>query len=762
MNIYLDFAPHVTEALPGKGGTTAKFMLVGMAPSTSRPRDRRIEPFGAKSWEIIQSIVRAVGEHNVYITNLVKTPVPAREKLGAKRIREWRPCLDREIELVNPSRILCLGDEVAKALIPGFGGMRSDHGTFFPGEDGRTYVPCHHFSAAARNPGLKPVLANDLKRFFTLEVMDVTVASMVTEVHEIPKMSGEVVIDIETGGLLISDPIHFIGVQLEDQRAFILHSNDGAISAEKIRQLGTRLQNECERVVGHNIKFDLSMLVAHDLFPSSSPWSNLETVDTMLLAHNSGRESALSLKHLVSMYTSLPGSHAGGGFHDPLYLTYDLVGTRAIFQEFRKQYETYSGKLMSDMSGILGAMRARGVYLDRRTLQEIHGTLRQDVEHLEGELLQVADINWGSNAQVAQALRSNGVPLYERTKKGAYSVAEAILRELEEEYPLVQQLLEYRTSSKLYTGFVLPYLEQQSEYIYPDLRLHGTETGRLSCTNPNLQQIPRVGTFKTIFKPRWEEGYYGLIDLSQAELRVVALLCEDEKFIEALLAEDAHRAIAAQVFGKSQNTVTAAERKQSKGVTFGLLYGGSPHGLAHRIGIPVKRVEKILSSFFKTFPKLQKWLKEKEVWVESAPDPLLMCTPFGRTRDLTTVRKLEGTRRAYRQATNTDPQSGASDIMLDICRTTWRELHRRNLRSRPLFLVHDSTLLEIYPGEQDDVADVVDYAFKQLWSTPLRDYRLFEELPMVGEVVIARNWAEVESTNEHYNKIATYPVTSTR
>lgn len=417
---------------------------------------------------------------------------------------------------------------------------------------------------------------------------------------------------------------------------------------------------------------------------------------------------------------------------------------------------------MSDMSGILGAMRARGVYIHRDTLTDVYGPLRQEHEELEAQLLQVANINWNASGQAARALVENGVPLTERTKKGALSVAEPILLELKDDYPLVEQLLEYKARSKLLTGFVLPYLAQESEYIYPDLRLHGTETGRLSCQNPNLQQIPRRGLFKTIFRPRWRDGEYGLIDLSQAELRVVALLCEDEAFIAALLSEDAHRAIAALVFDKPQAEVTATERKYSKQVTFGLLYGGSPAGLARKLGLPVKRVQYILDSFFKQFPKLQAWLLQKENWVESARDPLLMHTPFGRTRDLTSIRRLEGTRGAYRKATNTDPQSGASDIMLDIARTTWRLLHERNLRSRPLFLVHDSTAIELYPGESERVAEVVNDAFQSLWNSPLRTYKMFSELPMVGEFIVGDTWASVESTNEYYDKRFSYPVSSAR
>src|SRR3954468_21367193 len=133
--MYLDMYPEVLDALPGKGSLNAKLMLIGMAPSPNRPYERRLEPFGAKSWDILRGIVNMIGEENLYVTNLVKTPIPAGEKLGAKRIKLWKPGLLEEINRVAPKRILCLGDEVGKALIPGFGGLRSDHGTFFNGED---------------------------------------------------------------------------------------------------------------------------------------------------------------------------------------------------------------------------------------------------------------------------------------------------------------------------------------------------------------------------------------------------------------------------------------------------------------------------------------------------------------------------------------------------------------------------------------------------------------------------------------------------
>jgi DNA polymerase-1 len=338
-----------------------------------------------------------------------------------------------------------------------------------------------------------------------------------------------------------------------------------------------------------------------------------------------------------------------------------------------------------------------------------------------------------------------------RTPAGEISIAEASLLP-HKGHPVVAALLNLRLATKMAT-FVDSYQLMTTDldpYLRPHLKLGGTETGRLACSDPNLQNVPRVGPIKLVFQSRWHEqgGTMGLVDLSQAELRVVAMLSGDRQLAKALAEQDVHRYIASMVFGLPQDQITALQRKKSKGVTFGLLYGGSPHGLADRVGVEEAEVVKIVKGFFSAFPQLARWLKTTG---DAGVNNLYIETLFGRRRDLSLLMAKEKANSVRRKSVNTPVQSVASDIMLVILQGIIRGLLSNGMKSRTLFTVHDSTIMEIYPGEEMAVIDVVGAAFKRLQNTPLRNMALFPILPILGEFKVADSWAEVESTNEHYD-----------
>lgn len=762
---WYDRDPTNEDALPGYGGANAKWMIVGPEPSARR---KNLHPLGDQSLKMITRVARHLNPEDIYFTNLLpNVPDKKRKKLRVGDVRAAKPSLMEEIKLIQPDRILTVGADVSKALIEHFQDMREDHGAiFFDEELNCELVPTFMFSTGAQSPEMTPVLMNDLKRFFELTHSDpIPEYTCVTRVNQLPKWDGgQLVVDIETSGLDLTATIHYIGMADDDGNYFILESPKNRVDKETgresirpieptvIKELGTYLYDCGVELICHNTSFELYQFVGHDPFRDDSDWQYIPTIDTMLLAHNGGNEWNLRLKHLMSMYTNLPGSHAGGGVYDREYLALDLIGTKEIYKRFEPELETYSGQLMCDMSGILGTMRARGVPIDQKLLKVLYDQLSVEVEESSANLEKLfgKGVNWNSPAQVANALLSAGIPLSAKTKSGNLSVAETVLEGLAEKYPQVAALLAHRGKAKLYSGFVSPYVEANTAYVYPSLMLHGAETGRLSCRNPNLQQIPREGIFKQIFKSRWEGGLYALVDLDQAELRAAAIISGDHAFVEALLAEDAHRAIASIVFNKPQEDITAAERKASKAVTFGTLYGGTPEGLAARAGIPVSRADHVQKELFGNFPGLAAWAREIKMWVENERDPLIFRTPFGRKRNLTKVRRWEGTTGAYRKAINTNPQSLASDIMLSIVRNIFFNLQEADLRSRPLFLVHDSCLLEVYPGEEQAVGAAVQQSFAEL-RTPLDAYKMAHLLPMSGELLMGETWAHVESTNEAYD-----------
>lgn len=758
---YLDPEPQNPEARPGKGPLgDAKYAFVGIAPSTNRPKGLINEPFGAASYNLLQRI-KAESPSPVYVTNLVKTPLSPGKQPGVRLIREFSPGLLSELKLAmgleggaHPDkRILALGSVVAQLLCPAFKNLREDHGTLFWNPTLGVYVvPTFHFSAIGRDPSKLPFLSRDLKRFFSLPAPKPPQWNAVTETPRFNE-GEEVVLDIESTGLSFSeDRITNIGLYFRNRAHVWVEP-----TVRQLTDLMIAMQSKRVTIIGHNLQFDMGFLYHKtNTYPQGC-----QLIDTMLMAHMLGEE-ILSLKHLTTMQTDRPGSRAYGGTESTEYLAEDVISTRELYDLYLPRVEkTYIFGLVHSALDAIIKMGHRGVPLEKDKLPKLLEGLTEECHTLEAQLNKEAgyELNWSSTNQVRDFLVEQKVPLRETTSAGALSVKESVLLGLKEKSPIVAKILEYREQTKL-LSFVESYTGLMDEHgiLHPRMLLHGTLTGRLSCREPNLQQVPRTGPMKTLFSSRFDDGLYGLIDLSQAELRVAALLSEDDKFVHALMTEDVHRTMASWVYRKPPEDVTPTERKKSKAITFGLLYGGTSKGLAERAGVPVAEVEKVLKEFYSLLPKLMGYLERtgnqgiKNQWIS---------TPFGRERSLKTLLLMEGPKSVKRKAVNTPIQGTASDIMLKILVYVSDELERRGFRSAPLFGVHDSTLLEIVDPELADVVKVVQEGFESLWDTPLTQFALWKDLPIVGELVVGGSWAEVESTNEeHYNPQSKFPCSS--
>lgn len=740
-NLFID----LLDGLPGRGSVPASHVIVGIAPSTKRPKHRRLMPFGAASYRVLERLGGRFS--SLYVTNLVKDPTAPKTKVLKSTADLWIPRLMIELEMVRPERVLILGAPVAKALIPDFTEMRADHGTFFWNEELECwFIPTYHFAAGQRQPNLRPYLKRDLERFFTLPVPSEVTYQLVgpDDIH--PPKGAEVIFDIETTGLENDSQILQIGFQWDGcLGAQIVHKP----SDFDIKAIADNLRGREVTLVGHNLPFDLRYMLRE----AGLTWPRTDIEDTMILAHVQGH-TRVGLKHLTSFLTDLPGSHSGGGPDDPTYLAEDLRSTKVLLERLKEDEVPWIYDILCNLVPVVAFMRHRGVHLDLEKLKEITTQIEAETEECRATLLEHSpwnDINWNSPKQVGEVLLAAGVPLSEKTPTGQYSVAEAVLAKLVDVHPAVAAIMTLRTNTKLLSTYCHPYLDftKGDGLLHPRLLLTGTVTGRLSCRDPNLQQVPRLGPLKLAFTSRWEGGKIGLVDFSQAELRVAALLSEDEAMAQALLSEDVHRFIASMVFGMEQDEITDTLRKASKKVTFGLLYGGSPRGISQRAGLKMDDIVQVLDVFFSQFPDLARWFKMMKR-LSLTED--FVVTPFGRKRNIAEVLVAEGENGAYRKAVNTPNQSTASDAMLVVLWGIFKRLvaHRPPLRTRPIFGVHDSLVLEIGPGEEDIVAEIVQDSFKDLWQTPLRDLPLFELLPLVGELKMGPSWASVEETNEGY------------
>jgi len=748
---YLDLRPSESEAAPGKGILEADRIIVGIAPSPNRPHERRNEPFGAKSHELIQALAKNFP--SMYVTNFQKTPLEIGKKLVAKEQKKWAPLLYAELALyVVPgvTRILTLGSEPSKLLCPGFKSLREDHGTvFYNPELDCEVLPTFHFAAAMRNPEQKPFLKRDLQRFFEGNFIE-SQKFILAAPPSLP--TPEVYLDIETTGLdIYEDKIISIGVASDlDQAPVYIALNPGEKVFKKLYEM---VKNKI--LVGHNISFDLAFLEHH----SQLPWTKIKVRDTMLAAFVLG-ETVLSLKHLVTAYTDRKGSHSGGGFEDPQYLAEDVAGTKTVASTFLKRAkQQWISSLLYQLSPRIARMRLNGVHIDWKLAEQLTREYEKKIVKAKAELDHVAgkDINWNSNDQVAKVLLKAGVPLTDMTPTGKYSVSEPTLLKFKEDYGIIQTYFNHKDLEHD-LSFIASYhdLRGTDLMLHPKFNLMGAATGRSSMTDPNLQQVPRLGPIKLLFTSRFKNGFFGLVDLAQAELRIAALMANDDVLAESIMSEDIHRLNAAAIYEIPMEEVTAYQRKKSKGVTFGLLYGGSPQGLATRVGVSVAEVEKIMYVLLKSkYPKLGRYIQDqKDIAVATGQS----TTPLGRIRDLRLLTELEGEGSAERKGINSPIQGTASDVMLIILNSCFEQTEKLQTQSLPIFGVHDSSMHDIHPSEKMKYVGIVQNAFRALNDTPLNQFPLWGQLPIEGELILGRNWAQVESTNEeNYAPLFSYP-----
>jgi uracil-DNA glycosylase family 4 len=750
MNMYVDICPTDPEATPGKGVMPAQYVIVGIAPSPKRSHQTRNEPFGAKSYEVIQRLRGSFPE--LYVTNLQKVAQPIGVKVGVRAQRYWSPLLYHELSLaVEPgvTRILTLGTEPAQVLCPKFTSLRQDHGTvFYNPELDCQVIPTFHFAAAMRNPEYKPMLTNDLRRFFEGDFEEA-----IEFVLGYPKESlkDEVYLDIETTGTeLYQNRIISIGFADESSPVYIIQDP----TKKDYERLWKSLRSKT--LIGHNFAFDLTFLED----ASGFPWTSLHVKDTMLAPYVLG-ESVLSLKHLATQYTNRPGSHGAGSFEDPEYLAEDVASTREVAKYFfpraEKQWITH---LLWDMAPKIARMRLYGVHIDWSVAKKLEKPYLQRIKEAEDLLLShkaFKGVNLGSTQQVGDALHLAGVPLTEKTETGKWSTSEAALTPFRDMgIDIVDKYFQWKDTVHEHS-FITSYREWAGpdERLHPKFHLTGASTGRSSMSDPNLQQVPRVGPLKLMFISRFLKGYFGLIDLSQAELRVAALLSGDEYLAYMLENEDVHRRLASIGYGIPYDEVPAKLRKRSKGVTFGRLYGGGIEGLAKRTGMELGEAKALDHALFSSCPKLKRYINDqKDLAVQTGQS----TTPLGRIRDLKLLIEVEGENSAMRKGINSPIQGTANDIAFVILNHVMTRCIEEGLQSFPIFGVHDSSAHDVHPDEKEHMVKFVREGFWSLNDTPLADLPLWGNIPIVGEFLLGKSWANVESTNEeNYKPLEQYP-----
>lgn len=387
-------------------------------------------------------------------------------------------------------------------------------------------------------------------------------------------------------------------------------------------------------------------------------------------------------------------------------------------------------------------MEQTGVRIEAEALKTYGDELGGRIVELEKEIYDLAGeaFNINSPKQLGVILFEKlGMPHAKKTKTG-YSTAADVLDKLAPDYPIVAKILEYRQLTKLKST----YADGLAAYIGNDGRIHGkfnqtvTATGRLSSTEPNLQNIPvrmELGRLiRKVFVP--EEGYIFVdADYSQIELRILAHCSGDEQLIQAYReARDIHRMTAAQVFHTPFDEVTDLQRRNAKAVNFGIVYGISSFGLSQDLSITRKEATQYIEHYFETYPGIKKFLDD---CVANAKEKGYAVTLFGRRRPVPELKSSNFMQRNFgeRVAMNAPIQGSAADIIKIAMIDVNEELKKRGMKSRLILQVHDELLIEAEKSEVEEVKEILKDKMEH--ATELL-------VPLIADMHTGKNWYEAK------------------
>ena len=421
-----------------------------------------------------------------------------------------------------------------------------------------------------------------------------------------------------------------------------------------------------------------------------------------LVVKHSYSETYNEDRHKIIMLTSLY-AYTAMKASDTLKSRLEEAGMTKLYEEIEYPL-VYS----------LNRMENVGILVNATELKEYGNKLKKSIDVIEQEIYTEIgeEFNINSPKQLGEILFGKmGLPGGKKTKTG-YSTSADVLEKLAPDYPVVRKILEYRQLTKLKST----YADGLAVYIKDDGRIHGTfnqtitATGRISSTEPNLQNIPirmPIGKeLRKVFIPK--DGCVFIdADYSQIELRVLAHMSGDESLIEAYnSAQDIHRITASKVFKTPFDEVTELQRRNAKAVNFGIVYGISSFGLSQDLSISRKEASEYIKQYFETYPGIKAFLDKT---VERAKEDGYVRTLYGRIRPIPELASSNFMQRSFgeRIAMNSPIQGTAADIMKIAMITVDRQLRKSGLKSRIVLQVHDELLLEVEKDEKDVVQKIV-------------------------------------------------------
>lgn len=487
-------------------------------------------------------------------------------------------------------------------------------------------------------------------------------------------------------------------ISSQTKRDYVIISNSGLSSSEPIR-------NYYDITIAHYL---LQPEIRHSIDNLALQYLNLSLVSYSEIAGSKGAKQLPMQSIGIDKLSNWACQQA-----DATMRLYPIL-SQSIEKE---NLSELLNEIELPLTRVLAEIEIAGVRIDVAALNEASETLTSRLDGIETEIhaLVGENFNIGSPAQVGEILfdKLKLDPKAKKTKTGQYSTSEEVLEKISHLHPVVNKILEYRQLKKLLSTYLnaLPNtINPTTGKIHTTYNQTVTATGRLSSTDPNLQNIPVRDEIGREIRRAFiaDEGHTFLsADYSQIELRLVADFSNDKVMLDAFANDkDIHAITAAKIYKTPLEEVTATQRRNAKTANFGILYGISAFGLASRLGIPRSEAKQLIDGYFETFPTVQQYMSEA---IEKARENGYVTTIKGRKRMLPDINSRNAVVRGYaeRNAINAPIQGSAADIIKIAMVNIFDEITKRGLKSKMIMQVHDELNFDVLPQELDIIKELV-------------------------------------------------------
>lgn len=769
----------------GAGPSKAKVMVVN---SYATEQDEQ-EGAAVMPSSLVERL-RAIGldPEKVYYTNAIKCACPRGTKYKVGDIKKCKQHLDKEIAAVQPTYVLVLGAQALKATVDG--SITELNGVMVE-KDGIKYMPSYSPGIVYRDPGKAPFVEKAMNNFKammegSLEGLPELDIRLITNMRELKRAFHHLKdnnylhlsYDIETTGLVrFEDEVNLFGFG-NDQVQYIIPLEarysplKGARLAQRklIRTCVNWLNRNAKALVAGNGKFDdLFLKYRFGVKPNI-------TFDVVLASHILNENTPNGVKENAVLECNAPEWDVDKDLKTGKYKTREKYQEYLtylgydIYYEY-KLYKVFHKKLKQDralmklfyhlyMPGIISyeTVEEHGVFIYPQQFKKVRKHLESERGAIEKQLLKLAkhEVNWNSPAQIQKLLYEElKLPVIETTESGSPSTSEATLMQLRDKHPIVELILKYRGVNIQISHFIDGWINRMwGRRLFPNFKLHGTVTGRTSCTDPNLQQVPRDPIIRNLVGA--PEGWSVVeIDYSQAELRIAAIMSGDETMKRIYqTGGDIHTHTYEMITGEKVSDdkyIKKEQRKKAKAVNFGFVYGMGWRKFKiyardnYGVDLTDKEAEQWRERFFQAYHFLPKWHSKQRRIVQSMGQ---VRSPIGRLRRLPDIYSTDKSKKAEaeRQSINSPVQGFGSDLtilgMSEIMGNAQYYDPDYVLDKDKFFVigtVHDATLFEV---RNDYLMEFCPRA-KHILEHPkaLEDVFHFDtDVPIVADVAVGKSW----------------------